>query len=42
MLEKLKRKYNYYLQKLAQANKDAFGEERLDCCNIQESNDNKK
>ncbi|MEX1377514.1 MAG: LDCC motif putative metal-binding protein [Eubacteriales bacterium] len=35
MLNRIKEKYNRYIQKLAEVNKEAFGNDKLDCCNMQ-------
>ena len=41
-MKKLKEIFDNFLKKLAKANQDQFGNERLDCCNLERPSTNKK
>jgi len=34
LFEKMKRRWSVYLDKMAKANQDQYGSQRLDCCDL--------
>ena len=42
MVKKIRKKFNNYLLKLAEANEESFGGQKLECCNLKEYQKPKK